>query len=113
MRSAWDGLLNRVPSIMKNSSWFGDLTRDIGGPILTGSTDLSEVSCPAECLDLGVFATMMSFEPRCVCGKEMLTSIKSRLRVAWTDTIWSLASLVGIAIAGARWLLLAERGGGR
>ncbi len=108
MRGAWDKLVSNVPSFLKNNSWFQDLTRDIGGPILTGSTDLQTVTCPPNCLDLGVFATMMSFEPRCVCGQAMLTSIKSKLRVAWADTIWSLASLVAIAVAGG-WLVGAVR----
>ena len=43
---------------------------------------------------------MMAFEPRCVCGKDMLTSIQGKLGHAWKDTIWSLASLVAVAIAG-------------
>lgn len=101
MRSAWDSLVSRVPSFLKNNSWFTDLTRDIGGPLLAESANMTEVTCPENCLDLGVFSTMMSFEPRCVCGKEMLMDIKKRLRVSWSSTVWSLASLGVIAVCGS------------
>lgn len=50
--------------------------------------------------DLGVFATLMSFEPRCVCGKDMLESIHNRLRSAWRDSVYALAALTLAAIAG-------------
>ncbi|GBF88685.1 hypothetical protein Rsub_01584 [Raphidocelis subcapitata] len=101
MRGAWTRLVNKVPTILKNNSWFQELTTDIGGPLLSGANALDDVSCPPNCLDLGVFATMMSFEPRCVCGKEMLTDIQKRLRTSWTSTAAALGALAAIAVAGS------------
>jgi hypothetical protein len=33
MRSAWTRLVNKVPSLLKNNSWFQELTTDIGEPL--------------------------------------------------------------------------------
>lgn len=106
MRSAWDRLMGNVPSFLKNMSWFQDLTNNIGGPILNGSKGLSEVTCAPTCLDMGVFATIMKFEPRCVCGKDMLTSISARLKTAWKGMLVAVISIAVIAIAGS-WILMA------
>lgn len=35
------------------------LTTDIGGPLLNGSKDIDTVACADNCLDLGVFASMV------------------------------------------------------
>lgn len=112
MRGAWEGLLARTPSLVTNSSWFKDLTRDIGQPIMEGSkgADASAAAgeaCAADCLDLGAFAAMMNFEPRCVCSQQMLGDVKSKMRVSWRDSVWALASLAASAIAGSFVLIAA------
>lgn len=107
MRGAWEGLLARTPSLLANSSWFKDLTKDIGGPIMDGAKGVDEVTCPPACLDLGAFAAMMAFEPRCVCSQQMLTDVKASMRTSWTGAVAALAGLAAAAVAGSVALMAA------